>query len=133
MVDQLPGQLPDQLPMQLPRSELIMTDQPPWQGTPPTQPLRLAPWWLERLMAFIYPFSMGVDEGIAHLFLRAEVAMSTQCDVGGCSSAVFILSAAIRWSTSLATSFWLIVVFRRSEAAGCSLPPSSPPAPWWQV
>ena len=66
-------------------------------------------------MAFIYPFSMGVDEGIAHLFLRAEVAMNTQCDVGGCSSAVFILSTTIRWSTSLATSVWLIVVFRRSE------------------
>jgi len=91
------------------------------EGTPADQPPSLAPWWLERVMAFVYPFSMGVDEGIAHLFLRAEVAMNTQCNLGGCSSAAFIVSAAVRWSCSLATSFWLIVVFRRYEVS-ISLP-----------
>ena len=55
-------------------------------GTPPDQPPRLAPRWLENLMGFIYPFSFGVDEGIAHLFMRSEVAMNAQCADGGCEN-----------------------------------------------
>lgn len=76
---------------------------------------RLAPRWLERTMAFVYPASMGADEAIAHLWLRADTAMLTQCDVGGCANGVFGAAVATRWTASIATSFWLVVVFRRYE------------------
>ena len=79
------------------------------------KPPRLAPRWLERVMAFVYPASMGLDEGIAHLWLRADTSMLTQCDVGGCANGTFAAALGIRWTASVATSFWLIVVFRRYE------------------
>ena len=81
----------------------------------PTRAPRLAPRWLERVMAFVYPASMGIDEGIAHMWLRADTSMMTQCDKGGCENSMFVTALAIRWSASVATSFWLIVVFRRYE------------------
>lgn len=76
---------------------------------------RLAPRWLERLMAFVYPCSFGLDEGIAHLWLRGDTAMSTQCMLGGCANETFIIAVLVRWGFSIATTFWLIVVFRRYE------------------
>ena len=45
--------------------------------------------------------------------------MSTQCQYGGCTGdalPIFVLAAALRWGTSLATGLWLIFVFRRYEA-----------------
>jgi len=79
-------------------------------------PPRLAPPWLERVMTFVYPASMGVDEGIAHLWMRAETAMTTQCVNGGCDNGSFAAAVSFRWSASIATAFWLVVVFRRYEA-----------------
>jgi len=82
---------------------------------PSARPPRLAPRWLERVMAFVYPASMGLDEGIAHLWLRADTSMLTQCNLGGCANSTFATAIAVRWSASVATTFWLIVVFRRYE------------------
>lgn len=89
----------------------------PPDGKPDTRPPpHLAPRWLERAMTFVYPASMGIDEGIAHLWMRAETAMATQCADGGCDDGVFATAAAFRWSASIATAFWLVFVFRRYEA-----------------
>ena len=86
-------------------------------NVPPSHPPpRLAPPWLERVMTFVYPASMGLDEGIAHLWMRAETAMSTQCVDGGCGNGTFAAAACLRWGASLATAFWLVVVFRRYQA-----------------
>jgi len=86
-------------------------------SAPPTHPPpRLAPPWLERVMIFVYPVSMGLDEGIAHLWMRAETAMTTQCVDGGCDNGTFVAAACLRWGASLATAFWLVVVFRRYPA-----------------
>ena len=41
--------------------------------------------------------------------------MNTQCDVGGCMNGIFVLATAVRWSASLSTGIWLLVVFRRYE------------------
>ena len=41
-------------------------------------PLRLPPPWLDRVMLLVYPASLGLDEGIAHLTLRAMNAMLNQ-------------------------------------------------------
>ena len=80
------------------------------------RPLQLAPRWLERVMAFVYPASLAFDEGIAHLWLRAEVAMNTQCGIGGCAYPIFACATALRWGCSAATSFWLVFVFRRCRS-----------------
>lgn len=85
------------------------------QGSPLDVPPRLAPVWLERLMLFVYPFSFGVVEGMAHLWLRAEVAMNTQCNIGGCDEPIFAIATACRWTFSASTAFWLVLVFRRYE------------------
>ena len=45
--------------------------------------------------------------------LRAEVAMNTQCAVGGCYNTIFATATAMRWGCSFLTGFWLLVVFRR--------------------
>jgi len=79
-------------------------------------PVRMAPPWLERFLSFWYPASFGIDEGIAHLWMRAETAMSTQCIAGGCANGTFALALCLRWGASVATAFWLVVVFRRYEA-----------------
>mmetsp|Transcript_44015 Transcript_44015/g.87991 ORF Transcript_44015/g.87991 Transcript_44015/m.87991 type:complete len:125 (-) Transcript_44015:234-608(-) len=68
-------------------------------------------------MAFVYPLSFGVDEGLAHLFLRAEIAMNTQCAIGGCTNSAFAVATTVRWVASMATSFWLVLVFRRYEVS----------------
>lgn len=41
--------------------------------TPSTTPVALPPIWLDRIMAVVYPGSLGVDEGIAHLTMKASV------------------------------------------------------------
>ena len=79
------------------------------------RPPSLAPPWLESIMAFVYPASLACDEGIAHMWLRAETAMTTQCPVAGCGHPIFFISVAMRWGCSLITGFWLIVVFRRYQ------------------
>uniref|UniRef100_A0A7S0NRN9 Magnesium transporter n=1 Tax=Calcidiscus leptoporus TaxID=127549 RepID=A0A7S0NRN9_9EUKA len=39
----------------------------------------LAPAWLERLMAFVYPFSLGLDEGIVQLVRFGVLGILRQC------------------------------------------------------
>ncbi|KAL1511345.1 hypothetical protein AB1Y20_006148 [Prymnesium parvum] len=82
---------------------------------PDTSDLRLAPAWLESLMALVYPGSLGLDEAIVHVCLRAGNAMSTTCDRGGCQHWIYPVVLATWLFTAVATLGWLRVVFRRYE------------------
>ena len=58
---------------------------------------------------------MGLDEGVAHLLLRAQNAMLASCSVGGCGHWVLPVVIAGWAVSSIATVWWLRVVFRRYE------------------
>ena len=59
--------------------------------------------------------SLGLDEVIAHLLLRAQNAMLASCSAGGCGHWVLPVVIACWAASSVATVWWLRVVFRRYE------------------
>ena len=72
---------------------------------------------LDDAMALIYPGSLGLDEAIAHLSMKAAVSMIARCAGGNgtCSGAV-VYAFAFSWiGASLATLWWLRTVFARYE------------------
>eukprot|EP00966_Prymnesium_polylepis_P234137 5415653-Prymnesium_polylepis.1 len=76
---------------------------------------RLAPRWLEMVMSFVYPASLGLDEAIVHICLRAGNGMSSTCANGGCEHGIYPLTLSMWLCTGMATLWWLRVVFRRYE------------------
>jgi len=82
---------------------------------PDTSDLRLAPMWMENLMALIYPGSLGLDEAIVHICLRAGNGMSTTCEQGGCTHWIYPVVLSLWLTTAMATLWWLRVVFKRYE------------------
>ena len=54
------------------------------------------PRWLDRVMSLVYPISLGIDEGIAHLTMKASVGMIDTCsDVGECRHPIMFVFIAI--------------------------------------
>ena len=80
-------------------------------------PLRLAPPWLDRLMGFIYPFSLGLNEALAQLCLRSWLVISSSCgnatDGSTCQHWTLFTFLTVWVITSLACVPYLFIVFRR--------------------
>jgi len=77
------------------------------------EPHRLAPDWLERVMGVVYPASLGLDEAVTHLCMKAAVAMLSSGE--SCVRPVALLIICIWIATSLATVVYMKVVFERFE------------------
>jgi len=74
------------------------------------------PSWLNRCMALIYPGSLGLDEGVAHLSMKAFMALFSQCGMTGtCGEPIIWLMVLLWLVTSLATLWWMRTVFKRYE------------------
>ena len=74
------------------------------------------PRWLDRAMSVVYPGSLGLDEGVAHLTMKASVAMLDSCGaVGECDSPTMAAFVACWAGASVATVWWLRTVFTRYE------------------
>lgn len=68
---------------------------------------------LDAFMSLVYPGSLGLDEGIAHLTMKGTMAMLSDC--GLCQHWSFYLFLVLWISSSVATAWWLKVVFARYE------------------
>lgn len=79
------------------------------KGTPPV--------WLERVMSFVYPASLGVDESIAILAMKGAMAMLASCSASdaSCEHSVLYVFVAFWIGCAVATTWWLKVVFERYE------------------
>jgi len=74
------------------------------------------PGWLNSIMGVIYPGSLGIDEGIGHLAMKAFMALLSTCgDSGECGSAILWGMVMLWLVTSLGTLWWLRTVFRRYD------------------
>jgi len=74
------------------------------------------PSWLDKCMALIYPGSLGLDEGVAHLSMKAFMALFSQCgNTDTCGEAIIWLMVLLWLLTSLATLWWMRTVFKRYE------------------
>lgn len=75
------------------------------------------PVWLDRVMSFVYPASLGIDEGIAHLAMKGSMSMLASCSAGdaNCEHPALYVFVAFWICCSVATSWWLKVVFERYE------------------
>ena len=66
------------------------------------------------VMEVVYPASLGIDEGIAHLSMRAFMSMFAECGLT-CNHWTFYMSLVLWASSGLATLIWLRIVFARYE------------------
>jgi len=74
------------------------------------------PAWLEKLMGVVYPGSLGLDEGIGHLAMKAFMALLSSCgDKNDCGAAILWGMIMLWLVSSLATLWWLQTVFRRYD------------------
>merc|ERR1719397_1281907 len=74
------------------------------------------PNWLDNCMLIIYPGSLGLDEGIAHLSMKAYMALLSQCGTTGtCGEPILWLMVLLWLVSSLATLWWMRTVFKRYE------------------
>jgi len=74
------------------------------------------PPWLEKLMGVVYPGSLGLDEGIGHLAMKAFMALLSTCgDTDDCGAWILWLMIGLWLVSSLATLWWLQTVFRRYD------------------
>lgn len=75
------------------------------------------PEWLDRAMCVLYPGSLGLDEGLAHLSMKATLSMLDTCEQANQCNMVIIYMYMMVWSiTSIATLWWLRRVFTRYES-----------------
>jgi len=75
------------------------------------------PPWLDKLMGVVYPASLGLDEGIGHLALKAFMALWRSCGDNNneCGAAIFWVMLMTFVVSSLGTLWWLPTVFRRYD------------------
>lgn len=74
------------------------------------------PNWIDSCMLIIYPGSLGLDEGVAHLSMKAFMSMLAQCGTAGtCGQAILWLMILLWLVSSLATLWWMRTVFKRYE------------------
>jgi len=69
---------------------------------------------LHAFMGILYPASLGLDEGIAHLAMRAAMAMFAECGIT-CPHWTLFIAASIWLLAGLASLPWLHIVYRRHE------------------
>ena len=89
--------------------------------------VKLPPLWLDRLMALVYPASLGLDESLADLLIRAWTAMLGTCTGGLCDATgrvamcdvpVVYVSIGLWVLLSFGCSLiWMPVVYRRYEVS----------------
>jgi len=75
------------------------------------------PTWLDDIMGVLYPGSLGMDEGIAHLTMKATLSMLDTC--GGeaqCDLFIIYVFMVVWVVASIATLWWLRRVFARYES-----------------
>lgn len=90
---------------------------------PDPSPQYSPPIWLDKIMCLVYPGSLGVDEGIAHLTMKASMSMLETCRQAAaserqedqCISPVLYIYIVMWVTASLATLWWLRRVFHRYE------------------
>jgi len=76
----------------------------------------LTPTWLDRTMGVVYPGSLGLDEGIGHLAMKAFMALLATCGKHDeCGEHILWGMIMIWLFSSLATLWWLQNVFRRYD------------------
>jgi len=76
----------------------------------------MTPTWLDRTMGVIYPGSLGLDEGIGHLAMKAFMALLVSCGKHDeCGKPILWGMIMIWLFSSLATLWWLQNVFRRYD------------------
>jgi len=74
------------------------------------------PPWLDSLMGVVYPGSLGLDEGITQLAMKAFMALFSSCAATSDCGAAILWGMVILWLiSSLATLWWLQNVFRRYD------------------
>ena len=75
------------------------------------------PPWLDRVMSIAYPMSLGIDEGLAQLTIRAWMAIVSSCGKNGvsCNHWTLYVNIVLWIFFSLACVPYLRVVFRRYE------------------
>lgn len=74
------------------------------------------PPWLEKFMGVVYPGSLGLDEGIGHLAMKAFMALLSTCgDKDECGEPILWGMIMIWLVSSLGTLWWLQTVFRRYD------------------
>merc|ERR1719320_2028372 len=74
------------------------------------------PPWLDKLMGVVYPASLGLDEGIGHLALKAFMALWRSCgDNNECGAVIFWGILMTFLVSSLGTLWWLQRGFRRYD------------------
>ncbi|GAB5366495.1 hypothetical protein AAMO2058_001148300 [Amorphochlora amoebiformis] len=74
--------------------------------------------WLDNVMGFVYPGSLGLDEGVCHLTMKASLSMYVNCGregQGGCNHWVIYVTTIVWITASLATLWWLKTVFQRYQ------------------
>jgi len=75
-----------------------------------------SPSWLNNVMGVVYPGSLGVDEGIGHLAMKAFMVLFVDCFAGqDCGSSILWGMVAIWLVSSLATLWWLRTVYCRYD------------------
>ena len=89
--------------------------------------VKLPPLWLDRLMALVYPASLGLDESLADLLIRCWTAMLGTCTGGLCDATgrvamcdvpVVYVSIGMWVLLSFGGSLiWMPVVYRRYEVS----------------
>jgi hypothetical protein len=83
-------------------------------ASPPASPPVLPPVWLDRVMTVVYPGSLGMDEGICHLTMKACVSMLDTCGKAGeCGRPTMWVFMVVWVGGSVATLWWLRRVFTR--------------------
>lgn len=90
--------------------------------------VRLPPRWVDKLMALVYPGSLGFDESLADLLIRAWTAMTSACTGGVCDAAtgaaamcdVPVVYGTIGFWVLLSfggSLIWMPVVYKRYEVS----------------
>ena len=75
------------------------------------------PRWINTLMVLVYPGSLGLDESLADLCVRAYSSMFVKCGVDGsdCAHWTVFLLVGVGVTAAVGTVGWLKVVFERYE------------------
>lgn len=73
------------------------------------------PMWLDSLMAVVYPASLGTDEAICQICLKAAISMLSNCDGDECSMWPIFVCWSVWVVASLATTVYMRIVFQRYE------------------
>jgi len=78
--------------------------------------VRPPPLHLNAIMAVVYPASLGLDEGVCHLTMKSAISMIANCSSDdSCGHWILYMFTVVWIAASVATVWWLRVVFSRYE------------------